>query len=311
MSRRASILVSFLLGVACDRGSANRANRPLPNVRVAAPADLSRGQLEAGSLQGVGRHIIELVDDSSGSHELAASGLVLNPLSGRSEVAIEFVPAPLERHWRLLNGGHVDVVPQIRQHEIERLSRLSTIETMELPPSNFVALYAKERSAGSQLSRLLDVESIVAAVCGEDCRARYPIEPAPATEPEDELPESLELIYLEGADAEALGARVIAHQLLDHGIDVDIEPLEFDEFNRRGLTGDFDLMLTLAPTSPEAFPRLLELMGIPEDQVASRLIPLWNLKLYAAYDTSICNVEPDSVTSWSWLAKVRPCEAAP
>lgn len=245
-----------------------------------------------------------------GSHELG-SGLRLEPREPGSK-PLELVPAPRNRHWRLLNGGHVDVVPRIQPDEAARLEDVSSVVVVESPPTVFIALlFGARLNAGqrSAVRAVLDTGSIADAVCDSDCASDLP----PRVEVLDNpgsLPQEIELFYQLAGTEGATGVRVIAHQLLEQGVRVTAKPTNVADLLERFRTRDFDLALIPAPTSSERFEGFLNFFNIEPEDVGRELIPLWRVRQFTAYDASVCGAKPTSASSSAWLSKVYRCEVA-
>lgn len=268
--------------------------------------------IELSSVGAAERFDLGLVGLEGGTYQLGPVGLVLIPREGSDSAPLQLVPNPLERHWRLLNGDHVDVVPQLREAGAGRLASVASVVTVELPTTNLLALVVGANlssAVGTRVVASLNLEAIAQAACGSECRAELPIPATGSAELPVDPDRPLELIYLDAAEAEALAARLISHQLGEAGIEVRLIPTDLGTFGRRTVaSGEFDLALWPMPTDPERFRQRLKYSKISEDQLASSIIPLFELRFYAAYDTSICGVEPDSATSWDWLAGAYRCE---
>jgi hypothetical protein len=266
--------------------------------------------VELASSGAAERFDLEQVGLEGGSHQLGPVALMLIPREG-TIAPLQLVPNPIERHWRLLNGGHVDIVPKLHQAEAERLAGLSSIEAVRLPTTDFLALVVGSNlspAARAHVASSVDVGAISSGACGSDCTADLPVDGMAEAQAPTAPERPLELIYLDGTDAEAIAARLISHQLREAGIELRIVPVELERLTAYSASGKFDLALLPMPTNPEHFRLRLKYSKISEDQLASSIIPLFENRFYAAYDTSICGVEPDSATSWDWLAGAYRCE---
>ena len=228
---------------------------------------------------------------------------------GTTGVTLDLIQAPPERHWRLINGGHVDVAPELREEVVERLRNVPTVRLITYSgDASFVLLIGQlEPRVRAAIIANLDGPAVAAKLCG-DCAATMPIEHDPLTLQPKMPVDKLTLIYMSGARTEADAAELVAHQLLQAEVDVSVNPVSIETLNASLLGGTFELALAPVPSDPGRFKNRLAHLGYSLEDANSRVVPLWNAQFFAAVDTAICGANPTTPTTWAWLADLYRCE---
>ena len=197
-----------------------------------------------------------------------------------------------------------------------------------------------------KLAELLDLRAIASVACGDaDCASEWLVSASPAPTPTPvtatsralQLPPKLSIIVLASDESMNRAAQVIRHQLRPFGVEITIEKLELPQVLKRGSTGDFQLLLS--PMPPPSNATFLKRFSSAPKQIAYNwsgynvpsydaalatargaaaramlrrdlpVIPLFQMREFAAVDTAFCGGRPQSPTSWKWLAELYPCDS--
>jgi len=279
-----------------------------------------------------------------GPYELASQtdGMVrLRSREPRPIGAIDIVEVPLGDQWRRLLGHQIDVIPVAAAAYRGAFAGMRSIRVVDLPAQNTFGLaFNMERPELSEvcarraIARALDHEAIATVACGSaECAVDAPAEGAMAAD-SCQAPRDLVLILMVGDSTGLVAGRTIRHQLRKVGISTSIEQVPLGELAERLRAGSFDLAflplssererslyrfsragmaegLNVSHYNNPAFDEALADGDLDRAEAVLRrdipVIPLYEMRTFAAIDARFCGGKPTSTRSWLWLADLRPC----
>ncbi|WP_428266909.1 hypothetical protein [Haliangium sp.] len=262
---------------------------------------------------------------------------------------LHFETMALEDAWRRLFAREIDLLPLLPGYYRSRFTDIRSVELLEIPVSEQISLMFNTRHphwsdvrARRELAAFIDVRAVAALACGSpDCAVTRPGRVERPTAPT--LPPHIIIWVLEDRTSTVTAARVISYWLRRASggtTTVDVVTASLEELN--GLTyhsGDgsareHDLVLLPlgilgqvsfgsvagrvsaytgydAPSFLEAVAAADEdrLRAVFEDEVP--VLPLYESRQFAAVDQRFCGGQPQRLTSWKWIADLRPCARSP
>lgn len=251
---------------------------------------------------------------------------------------IEIVQVSSADEWRKLMARELDVMSFSPDLYREQFTGMSSVRLLDIPAVIDATLYFNVRDpalASAAVRRRIAAglnRPAVARVAGGDPASATA---APVGGPEEAvaLPERLSLLVGQDDSTMLLAASVLRHQLDRLNIAVQIEPVPLDDLTSQVGAGRHQLVLGPLPSGPRRFGRFLSpdagrpsMTGFADpafdaavaaadlDRAQAILdrempaTPLYQLRGFAAIDARFCGKVEPSVTSWRWMADLRPCE---
>ena len=258
---------------------------------------------------------------------------------GKSAIdVIEIVEVSRADEWRKLMARELDAIPSTPNLYRSQFAGLASVRLIDIAPTNRATLYFNvndpvlaDRRVRHRIAASIDRPAIARVASGESSHAV----PAIKSDPLDPgvLPSHLSLITVEGLSTHILAASVLRHQLDQFGIAVDVEPLNLQEVLKRIAEGRHQLVLTTLPVGDARFARFLSpnsdnasVSGFSDPEydaavaagdlgraqaILDREVPatsLYESYTFAAVDSRFCGDVRPKVSSWRWIANLRPCE---
>ncbi len=258
-------------------------------------------------------------------------------LSAREPIgldAIEILETDGGDEWRRLLGHELDVIPATSSLYRGQFDGMASVRLVDIPSSGASGLFfansdpaLADAAVRRAITRVIDPEAVARIACGDPgCAIRW-WSPEAGPEPVA-LPAHLSLMTLD-TSGEVRTARVVAHQLRAAGIDVEVESVSIEKMRQRAYSGDYQLGLMVLGFPLEdalgVFDRCAAVTGYRNPELDRALadrdrdralrilgrdlpiLPLFEIRGFAAVDRAFCGGQPETAHSWRWMAELHPC----
>lgn len=255
---------------------------------------------------------------------------------GRAAADIHVQSMPLNQAWRQLFAGQIDVVPNMSWLYRERFRGIASVRLLDIPvTANMHLCFNTRRSQWAdvhlrrEVARVIEPDAVAKLACGEPS-CRVPDWEIPAPEAPTEIPPHITILALDMHSSAVIAARAISYRLRRHyGIEVDVHVVDIAELAARAEGTEHDMTIvpmgllgvsnnltrplaSHAGYAPDDFTKAAAI----DDTAAMRtilkrdapLVPLFQIRTFAAVDGAYCGGAPERSTSWAWLADLYPCD---
>ena len=243
--------------------------------------------------------------------------------------------------WRHFLGGTLSVIPLVSLSYLHHLGTVPSVKIVDYPVEHSMGLLFNTRKppfADVQmrhyLASLLDRKAISRVLYGDESQAQQMTAQEGLQLSSSAISSPLLLPFLVTDSDTARTASIIRFQLAEHGVEVELIPLEMKELVQLCSEGRFDLTLLPIPTGRRGNDRFLSSehpeagnitgyanpefdKAFDQNRVAAmkkileRDLPvtlLFKEQFFAAIRSDLClDGQPDP-KSWRWISDLYPCD---
>ncbi len=243
-----------------------------------------------------------------GPYAEPGSGGGARTVSGRGVPDAQFLEVAHELKWQSLVGEHVDVVPFLREKDAKRLKAFEDVKLLSGPSGRTLNLIFHPTQTTKR------IRAVLAGNASEVAE-------------NERLPQ----ITMRGGDSDVLDRfRRLANRVWQRtGHRPSARVLEAGSFQNKMVAGDFEALLVPIPSDrgqfyplllPDNYLKKFELLSPgavaavraknwarATELIGDLIIPLEEVKSYAAIGSAWCGNARLTANSWRWLSELRPC----